>query len=76
MDGYTSQEGQQKSEGFLYSSDIWRRKQKPTLVFLPGKSHGQRSLVNYSPWGHKRAGHQLVIKHKQVIFELRPEGLK
>ena len=22
-------------------------------VFLPGKSHGQRSLVDYSPWGHK-----------------------
>ena len=25
----------------------------PTPVFLPGKSHGQRSLVCYSPWGHK-----------------------
>ena len=22
-------------------------------VFLPGKSHGQRSLMGYSPWGHK-----------------------
>ena len=31
----------------------WRRKWKPTLVFLPGKSHGQRSLVGYSPWGHR-----------------------
>ena len=29
----------------------WRRKQQPTPVFLPGKSHGQRSLVGYSPWG-------------------------
>ena len=27
----------------------WRRKWQPTLVFLPGKSHGQRSLVGYSP---------------------------
>ena len=26
---------------------------QPTPVFLPGRSHGQRSLVNYSPWGHK-----------------------
>ena len=26
---------------------------QPTPVFLPGKSHGQRSLVGYSPWGHK-----------------------
>ena len=31
----------------------WRRKWQPTLVFLPGDSHGQRSLVDYSPWGHK-----------------------
>ena len=28
-------------------------KWKPTLVFLPGESHGQRSLVGYSPWGLK-----------------------
>ena len=31
----------------------WRRKRQPTLVFLPGESHGQRSLEGYSPWGHK-----------------------
>ena len=31
----------------------WRRKWQPTAVFLPGKSHGQRNLVGYSPWGHK-----------------------
>ena len=30
-----------------------RRKWQSTPVFLPGKSHGQRSLVCYSPWGHK-----------------------
>ena len=29
----------------------WRRKWQPTPVFLPGKSHGQRSLAGYSPWG-------------------------
>ena len=28
----------------------WRRKWQHTPVFLPGKSHGQRSLVSYSPW--------------------------
>ena len=27
----------------------WRRARQPTLVFLFGKSHGQRSLVGYSP---------------------------
>ena len=31
----------------------WRRKQQPTPVLLLGKSHGWRSLVGYSPWGHK-----------------------
>jgi len=31
----------------------WRRKWQPTPVFLPGKSNGQRSLVGYSPGGHK-----------------------
>ena len=30
-----------------------RRKWQPILVFLPEKSHGQRRLVGYSPWGHK-----------------------
>ena len=31
----------------------WRRACQPTPVFLPGESHGQRSLVGYSPWDHK-----------------------
>ena len=31
----------------------WRRKWQPTPVFLPGESHGQRSLAGYSPWGPK-----------------------
>ena len=30
-----------------------RRAWQPARVFLPGESHGQRSLVGYSPWGHK-----------------------
>ena len=33
----------------------WRRKWQPTPVFLPGESHGQRSLVGYSPWGCKKS---------------------
>ena len=32
----------------------WRRKWQPTPVFLPGESHGQRSLVG-SPWGRKES---------------------
>ena len=31
----------------------WRRKWQPTAVFLPGESHGQRSLEGYSPWGRR-----------------------
>ena len=32
----------------------WRKKWQPTSVFLPGKkSHGQRRLVGYSPWGRR-----------------------
>ena len=34
----------------------WRRARPPTPVFLPGESHGQRSLVGYSPWD-RRVGH-------------------
>ena len=33
----------------------WRRKWQPTPVLLPGESHGQRSLVGYSPQGHKES---------------------
>ena len=33
----------------------WGRKWQPTPVLLPGESHGQRSVVGYSPWGHKES---------------------
>ena len=33
----------------------WRREWLPMPVFLPGEFHGQRSLVGYSPWGHKES---------------------
>ena len=33
----------------------WKRKWQPTPVFLPGESHGQRSLAGYSPWGRKKS---------------------
>ena len=33
----------------------WRRKWQPTPVLLPGKSHGWRSIVGYSPWGRKES---------------------
>ena len=37
----------------LFTFMHWRRKWQPTPVFLPGKSHGRRSLVGYCPWGRR-----------------------
>ena len=44
---------------------LCRRKWQPTPVLLPGKSHGQRNLAGYSPWGSKRVGQDLVTKQQQ-----------
>ena len=33
----------------------WRMAWRPTPVFLPGESHGQRSLAGYSPQGHRES---------------------
>ena len=52
-----------------------RRKWQPTPVCLPGESHGQRSLLGYSPRGHKRVGHNLATKHKDTLTVNGPYGL-
>ena len=44
-------------ETWVKSLIPWRRKSQPIPVFLPGKSHGQRSLVGYSPWDCQRVSH-------------------
>ena len=41
----------------------------PTPVFLPTESHGQRSLVGYSPWGHKELDMTEIYTHT-LGFEL------
>ena len=53
---------------------IRRRKWQPTPVFLPGKSHGQRSLVGYSPWGRKESDttEQLHFHFHFLIIKGRP----
>ena len=50
----TMQETQIRSLG---CEDTWRREWESlrTPIFLPGESHGQRSLVGYSPWGCKES---------------------
>ena len=41
----------------------WRRAWQPSPVFLPGESHGERSLVGYSPWGRKELDRTEATKH-------------
>ena len=52
------QETQLQSLGWEIS---WGRKWQPTPVFLPGKSHGRRRLVSYSPWGSR-------VRHERLDF--------
>ena len=51
----------------------WRRKWQPTTVFLPGKSHGQRSLASYSPWSCNESDmtQQLNNNNKGVVAYTR-----
>ena len=55
----------------------WRRKWQPTPMFLSGKSHGQRSLAGYSPWGRKESdttehtrAHECTKIHRIVYFKM------
>ena len=57
----------------FYASSVprkipWRRKWQLTPVFLPGKSHGQKSLMGYSPWCCKRIGHDLANKQQEQQY--------
>ena len=38
--------------------------------FLPGESHGQRSLISYSPWGHKRVGYNVVNEQQRCLHSI------
>ena len=49
----------------------WRRKWQPTRIFLAGESHGQRSLVGYSPWGHKESNTTEAIQHMHLTYALK-----
>ena len=47
-----------KIQGYLFQIYMtllypWSRKWQHVTVFFPGKFNGQRSLVGFSPWGHK-----------------------
>ena len=56
---------------------IWQS----TPVLLPGKSHGQRSLVGYSPWGHKESDmtewlHDIILKVMLLLITNHYEDLQ
>ena len=47
----------------------WRRAWQPTPVFLPGESREQRSLVDYSPCGH-RVGHGWATNTSLLLLDI------
>ena len=51
-----------------------RRQWLPTPVFLPGESHGQQSLVSYSPCGHKESDRIEWLTHTQSDLDLGAAG--
>ena len=57
---------------FLGQKIPWRREWQPTPVFLPGKSHGQKSLVGYSSWGCKELDRteQLTQSTNSVVLTI------
>ena len=56
----------------------WRMRGQPTPVFFPRKSHQQKSLEGYSPWGCKRIRHDLATNQQQqklLLAYTDPTGL-
>ena len=51
----------------------WRRQWHPTPVLLPGKSHGWKSLVGYSPWGREESD-TIQRPHFHISFSCIGEG--
>ena len=56
---------------------LWRRKWQPTPVFLLEESHGQSSLMGYSPWGRKEldstewpSPHSTLVQEQNSIYTL------
>ena len=48
----------------------WKREWQPTLVFLPGEPHGQRSLAGYSPWGRSESDTAEATEHSCIYVNL------
>ena len=61
---------QETQVGSLGGEDPLEREWQPPPVFLPREFHGHRSLVGYSPWGHKESN-----AREQLIPSLAPNVL-
>ena len=48
---------------------LWRRKWQPTPVFLPGKSHRQRSLAGYSPRGGHKVSDTTELLNNNIKYQ-------
>ena len=52
----------------LGREDLLEKEKQPTPVLLPGKSHGQRSLAGYSPWGCRESDMTEQLSHSLVTM--------
>ena len=52
----------------------WKREWQPIPVLLPRKSHGQKNLAGYSPWGHKESDTTLTHSHTHTHTHTEAEG--
>ena len=64
--------------GLIPGLDPWRREWQPNPGLLPGEFHGQRSLVSYSPWGHKESDtiEQVTLSHSVQGLDLPALGVR
>ena len=66
----------------LGGEDPLEKEWQPTPVFLPGEFYGQRSLVGYSPWGHKESDmaewltHTHTHTHTEVLISVSDKNLR
>ena len=54
----------------------WRKAWQPTAIFLPGESHGQRSLAGYSPWGRKESDTTEATEYTHKLRDIYWDALK
>ena len=59
---------QEKQVPSLGQEDPLEKKWQSLPVFLPRKTHGQRSFAGYSPWDHKRVRHNFLTKQQQCTY--------